>query len=352
MVVSGADREGTVMHGMACAQVDMQIDTVVDTAVDARAGERGAALIIVLGLVALISTWAVTAAYNDMLALRRAENSQDLMRSEQASQSALVLAVKMLRDDATESQSDDLDELWAQDTPPFAIDNGMVTGEIVDANRYLNLNALVDKNGMVVAAVEKQVKALFTLLELDPGLVDALVDWIDADNRPYGNGGAEDSAYYDRDYRVKNDLLESWDELQLVRGFDAKVLSTLVTAAVVRDPPPSGFSTVNLNTAGAVVLMSLSPDVSQADIEAFMADRPFSSVAVALTNRPWAVKLNKAYLSVSSDIFMVRTEASFGRVALREQFEVQRQSTKIKLLSVTRLPAANMVALARKDVLP
>jgi len=303
--------------------------------------ERGAALIIVLGLVALISTWAVTAAYEDMLSLRRAENARNAQRAEQASQSALVLSAKILRDDNKDSQSDDLDEVWAQDSPPFSIDDGSVFGHIVDSNRFLNLNMLVDKNGKVVAGVEKQVKSLFTLLELDNGLVDALIDWMDADDRPHGTGGVEDSAYFDQDYRVSNARLERWQELRLIRGFDAKTVNLLASVAVVRDVPTNGFSTVNINTAGAKVLMAMMPKMTAVDAETLIGERPFDSVATALQNRPWAAGLNQAYLSVASDIFMVRTEAHFGRVTLREKFMLLRQpggaSGKITLLSISRV---------------
>jgi len=303
--------------------------------------QRGAALIIVLGLVALISTWAVTAAYEDMLSLRRAENSQDEIRAEQASQSALILAAKILRDDAKDSQTDDLDESWAQETPPFSIDDGSVLGRIVDANRFINLNALVDGQGKVAPAVEKQVKALFRLLELDEGLVDALIDWMDADDRVHGAGGAEDSAYYDQDYHVKNARLDRWQELHLIHGFDAQVVNRLAAVAIVRDVPANGFFPVNINTAGAKVLMALMPDMTVADVEMFIAERPFTSVAQALQNKPWAAGVNQSYLSVASDIFMVRTEARFGRVVLREKSMLQRQSGgeqagKIILLSMTR----------------
>ncbi len=315
---------------------------------DAQHRERGAALIIVLGLVALISTWAVTAAYEDMLSLRRAENTQDVVWAEEASRSALVLSAKILRDDGRDSLTDDLDEIWAQDSPPFAIDDGSVLGHIVDTNRFINLNALVDKNGKVVPVVEKQVKALFTLLELDQGLVDALIDWMDADDRPHGVGGMEDSAYFDRDYHVENAPLDRWQELHLIRGFDDKIVNLLATATVVRDVPANGFSTININTAGARVLMAMMPEMTAADAEAFIGERPFDSVAAALQNRLWAKGVNKAYLSVASDIFMVRTEARFGRVALREKFMLRRQTGagqtgKIILLSSAR---------ASRDVAP
>jgi len=329
----------------------------VSKPVDVRHQERGAALIIVLGLVALISTWAVTAAYEDMLSLRRADNAQDAMRAEQASQSALVLSAKILRDDSKDSQTDDLDEIWAQDSPPFSIDDGSVFGKIVDANRFINLNTLVDKNGKAVPEVEKQVKALFTLLELDVALVDALIDWMDADDRVHGSGGVEDSGYYDQDYHIKNARLDDWQELNLIRGFDDKIVNLLATVATIRAVPATGFSTVNINTAGAKVLMAIMPKMTGVDAETLLAERPFDSVAIALQNRPWAVGVKQADLSVASDAFMVRTEARFGRVVLREKFMIQRQaggaSGKIILISSARVGReAEIVSVDRSGMQP
>jgi len=315
--------------------------------------ERGAALIIVLGLVALISTWAVSAAYEDMLSLRRAENSQNAVWAEQASQSALILSAKILRDDGKHTQTDDLDESWAQDTPPFSIDDGSVFGHIIDTNRFINLNAVVDKNGKVVAEVEKQVKALFTMLDLDTGLVDALIDWMDADDQPHGAGGAEDSAYYNKDYHVKNAPLDRWQELRLIRGFDDKVVNRLASAAVVREVPASGFSAININTAGMKVLMAIMPQMTVADAEIFVAGRPYTSISQALQGKSWAAGVKQAYLSMASDIFMVRTEARFGRVILREKFMLRRQSGgeqsgKIILLSSERVERDMALATAEK----
>lgn len=304
--------------------------------------ERGAALIIVLGLVALISTWAINAAYEDMLSLRRAENSQNEVWAEQASQSALALSVKILREDAKETQTDDLDESWAQDTPPFNIDDGIVSAQIIDTNRFINLNTLVDQHGKAVPEVEKQIKRLFTLLELDEGLVDALIDWMDVDERSHGAGGAEDSAYYNKDYHVKNARLDRWNELRLIRGFDAKVIKLLIPVVIVREVPANGISTINLNTAGAKVLMATFPNMSLADAEALIAERPYAGVRQALQGKTWATGVSETSLSVASDIFMVRTEARFGRVVLREKFMLRRQSDggnpgKITLLSSSRI---------------
>ncbi|MDX8407961.1 MAG: type II secretion system minor pseudopilin GspK [Mariprofundaceae bacterium] len=300
--------------------------------------ERGVALIIVLGLVALIGAWASTAAYEDMIALRRAENMQDAMRAVQASQSGFALAVMTLRHDARDSTTDDLDEAWAMETPPFPIDDGMVSGRIEDANRYLNLNDLVDSKGQVQLASVTMFKTLFRQLELDEGLVDALVDWVDSDDRPFGAGGAEDAAYYDAPYRVKNKPLDNWDELRMIKGFaEAKILSRLKEVAVVLPVAVNAITPVNINTAGAAVLLALFPKMNDADAESLIAGRPYADVASATNGQPWSLGSNPARLSVASSTFMVRTEARFGRADLREEYVVQRQAQKLSLISRQRL---------------
>jgi len=62
-------------------------------------------------------------------------------------------------------------------------------------------------------------------------------------------------------------------------------------------------------------------------------------------------------LSVASDAFMVRTEARFGRVVLREKFMIQRQaggaSGKIILISSARVGReAEIVSVDRSGMQP
>lgn len=298
--------------------------------------ERGVALLIVLGLVALIAAWASTAAYEDMLSLRRAENMQDALRAGQASQSAFVLAVKVLKEDVSHSQQDHLGEFWAQKTPPFPIDDGQVSGEIIDSNRYLNLNDLVDDQGVYQADVVLILKRLFQHLDIDALLVDALVDWIDRDDHPFGSGGAEDSYYFDQPYQVKNRPLERWSELRLIKGFDDEILRKLQPFVMVRPSSIGGKTSVNINTTTAEVLMAIFPQMTVADAEAYIEGRPYR--AVNLSQQPWAKGVSvTGRLSTASDLFIVRTEVHFGRAVQREQFLVSRQNMNHYLISRQRL---------------
>jgi len=280
--------------------------------------ERGVALVIVLGVVALISSWAATAAYEDMISLRRAENLQQSTRAWMANESALELTRYYLREDAKENKRDDLDEEWAQPIPPLPVDDGLVTGEIIDANRYLNLNDLVNDQGLAQADAIIIAKRLFSKLELSPSLVDRLVDWMDKNDHPSGAGGAEDSHYYEQPYRVKNARLDRWQELKLIDGFDDEVMEKLkqaVTAHAV--PSKTGKTVVNINTAEKPLLMALFPKMTDADAEALIESRPYDRVP---KGQPWAAGADTSRLSVASDTFIVRTDALFGRARWREEY--------------------------------
>ena len=304
----------------------------------ASGNERGVALIIVLGLVALISGWAATAAYEDMLSLRRAENFQQLVRASMASQSALELAIETLQRDAKDSKRDDLQEDWAQTMPPFPIDDGMVEIHIADGNRFVNINQLINAKGKPRPRLVQQLKYYFSALGIDTQKVDALIDWMDPDQVPFGPGGAEDPAYYDKPYHVRNAPLHRWQELQLVRGFDdVKLLDRLSQALTVIPLPQNGVVKLNINTASAEALQLLFPTMTRADAEQLIAARPYDDVQSALANKAWAKQGDAGRLSTSSDIFIVSTRVTFGRVLFRERFIVRRGKAGLQLLLRERI---------------
>jgi len=300
--------------------------------------EAGVALIMVLGMVAIIAAWASTAAYEDMIAIRRIENIQDETRATMASESAIPLVKIILREEyliSNQPPIDSLDEDWAQELPPFPIDDGLIGAKIIDSNRSYNLNDLVDNNGNVQPKHVTEVKQLFNLLDLDNTLVDALVDWMDKNDVPYGVGGAEDSAYYSKDYKIKNARLDNWSELKLIAGFTPKVLKKLETVATVH--PSTGSSIININTANPLVLRAIFPNMTIADEENLFADRPYDKLSDAINNQPWKQGGDLSRLKVFSDTFMLRTHAMFGRANVREEYVLSRKGQTVTLLSRERL---------------
>ncbi|MDX8381566.1 MAG: type II secretion system minor pseudopilin GspK [Ghiorsea sp.] len=300
--------------------------------------ESGVALIMVLGMVAIIAAWAATATYGDLVSIRRISNIQDEMRATMASESAYSLGKVLLQEEykiSNQPPVDSLDEEWAQDLPPFPVDDGLIGVQVLDMNRYYNLNDLIDASGNVQPTHVTEVKALFLLLELDDTLVDALVDWLDKDDVPYGVGGAEDSAYYSKDYKIKNNHLDNWSELKLISGFTAETLKVLKTVAAVR--PSIGATSININTAEPLVLRALFTQMTAADEEAFFTDRPYDKLTDAINNQTWKQNDKLSRLKVYSDAFMLRTHAMFGRANVREEYILSRNGQNVTFLSRERL---------------
>ncbi|MDQ6972736.1 MAG: type II secretion system minor pseudopilin GspK [Mariprofundaceae bacterium] len=297
-------------------------------------GERGIALVMVLALVALVSVWAVESADEDWISLRRAENMQLAAKSWLAVESGQALAMRALKND--DAEVDSLDEDWALEAPPFPVDEGVIAGRIEDANRYLNLNDLVDSKGKAQADVVTVIKRLFSRLELDPLLVDALVDWMDADSLPFGSGGAEESAYANKPYKIKNAPLESLGELLLVQGFDADGLKTLRKVVMVR--PSTVLSAVNINTAPADVLLSLADQIPQGEVEAMISERettPYKTIAdvTAANANAWVGKVKPGWLTTKSDAFILLIEARFERARWAERMLVARSGDAFRVIS-------------------
>jgi len=298
--------------------------------------EAGVALIMVLGMVAIIAAWASTATYEDLVSIRRVTNVQNEMRATMASESAYAVVRYYLQQDAKDNATDSLDEDWALDLPPFPIDEGMVGSSIEDSNRYYNLNDLVDDAGTAQPLHVEQVQRLFISLDVDAALVDALVDWMDKNDSPYGASGAENSAYYNKDYKVKNSRLDTWSELKLILGFNRNILRQLKTVATVRPSNNNGATKVNMNTVQTNVLMALFPKMSYIDAETLIESRPYDDTN-NLTNLSWAQDEDTTRLSVSSDMFMLRTHALFGRANVREEFLLSRNGQNIQTISRERL---------------
>ena len=299
--------------------------------------QRGVALIMVLGMVAIIAAWASMAAYEDMIAIKRAANIQDEVRATMASESAFELVKLYLKEDYKLSGNiDSLEEDWALGLPPFPIDDGMIGVTMEDSNRYYNLNDLVDNNGVAIQKHVEQLQRLFTLLSIDDGLVDALVDWMDKDDRPYGTFGAEDAMYYDKDYKVKNARLDNLSELKLILGFKPNIIRRLKHVVCVHPSTNNGTSAININTAPADVLMAIFPNMTKLDIDSLAENLPYEDLS-SINSLPWVADGDLPRLSVGSDTFTLRTHASFGRAQVREEYLLLRTQQNIQLLWRERL---------------
>jgi general secretion pathway protein K len=178
----------------------------------------------------------------------------------------------ILRQDQIESgDSDHLGEIWAVEIAPLPVDGGMINGRLEDMQGRFNLNNLIMPDGQVDQIATRQFERLLETLQLDPGLAAVVTDWLDSDTEAGFPSGGEDATYaaMDPPYRTPNALITTPSELMANAGFDRdtfRVIEPYVTAL------PSG-TTLNVNTASAVLLASLSDDIDLATGEALVEER-------------------------------------------------------------------------------
>ena len=216
--------------------------------------QRGVALVMAMGVVALAAVAATAILVSLSTWSREAELTADHAQAQQLVVAGIDWARAVLSDDGRSGDVDYLGEPWSVRLPPVPVEKGELTGFVEDQQGCFNLNNLV-LDGKLDATQDARFQRLLTLLGLPLELDGALVDWIDTDSQPQQRGGAEDDYYLalDPPYRTANQPLTDVDELALVRGFDPGVRARL--APFVTALP--GRTTVNVNTASPEVLAAV-----------------------------------------------------------------------------------------------
>ncbi len=292
--------------------------------------DEGAALALVLVMLAIMSTFAVVVVEAARFSLKRAANQSGIEQARWYLVGAEGLAQRQIARLKDASAAIDQSE-WQGRPVGFPLDDGNLTITVTDGSNCFNLNSVVERNedGSYVARPAGQVQfaRLLDLAGVNSGANSSalLTDWIDSDEVALPGGG-EDSAYAQsgRSYRPGNTLLGDLAELRRVEGFDAETAIELSRFACVR--PDAAPTTVNVNTilpAQAEVLATifggeLNPAAAReiirsrprggwADIDAFLAHPRISGMETPETLRQ--------QLSVSSRYFIMHGRVINRRVS-------------------------------------
>ncbi|MGH8426642.1 MAG: type II secretion system minor pseudopilin GspK [Gammaproteobacteria bacterium] len=247
----------------------MNSRAIPDPTLRTRRRERGIALLIALLILALGASIASAMLWERNLAVSRTS-----LLSAQSQAWLYDLGVEswveqiLLRD---AGKPDTLSSDWATQLPPLPVEGGAIQGKVEDLQGRFNLNDLVDKNGKENTVAFSVLQHLFTVLNIDPGLANAVLDWVDADDIPRETDGAETGYYSSLDppYASANALFVSATSLLLVKGITPEIYARLapyVTALPVNTP-------VNVNTTSAPVLAAIVPDLSLEEARSVIQER-------------------------------------------------------------------------------
>lgn len=148
--------------------------------------------------------------------------------------------------------ADGLQDLWSNPDFPFELPGeAVVSIQVQDLEGLFNLNTLAND-----AAAQDRFRRLLLSLQLDPGLVELVRDWISRN----ATETVSQSIYLARDppYRAPGQPMASITELRLLQGMEQDGFERLAPYVTVL---PETVNGININTAPPPVLAMLAPDV-------------------------------------------------------------------------------------------
>jgi general secretion pathway protein K len=306
--------------------------------------EQGFVLVTVLLVIAILFPLVLAFTSKVQVNLLQADNFRNSVQAIRLSRSGVEGAIGILKaDDAT---YDTLKDTWALGFPALGVGEGKVEVKIHDEDGKIPINQLVLPNGVDVNKdVEYRLRKLISRLGGRPEVVDALIDWIDADDVIKAPEGAEDAYYKEHGYTCKNGPIDSLDELSMVKGFDKELLVDkrflqFVTAAQTD-------AKINVNTAPVEVLYAvlgeqtaaLAQPLSDSDVDdlvRYRDEHEFKNIqdvnAVVKISTTQAGSI-ASLIKVNSAFFTVSSKCTLGKVVYNSEALLQRDGKNVTTIS-------------------
>ena len=301
--------------------------------------QYGVALLTAILVLALAAIAATSIAANHELSIRRTENivfgSQAWSYLHGGEAWAKVILARDLDDD---NEYDALSEAWATELPALPLPGGYISGKISDEQGKININNLLNGEN-TDPTTRTRLERLFSLLEQNPGIVQAIIDWIDPDVQALPPDGAEDDYYIglEQPYLTANQPMMHISELRLVKGMTQETyeaVSPYLTAL-------PGNTTVNVNTAPAPVLAAIAPSLSISSAETLISERqeePFENTQAFLAHSLLqGSEITPQDLSVQSSFFSLGSEVKIGNSLIKNNSLLQRINAQ-NVLVISRVP--------------
>lgn len=291
--------------------------------------DSGAALALVLVMLAIMSMLAAAVLETSRFSIRRTANQAGLEQARWyllGAEGYALRQIARLQDAQSQATIDQAD--WQQTPVTLPLDAGAMTLRLRDGSNCFNLNSLVllGEDGALVASPGGQIQFARLLdaagVRLPGAPAAAVADWIDSDQVPLP-GGAEDATYAvdGRSVRTGDTLLGDLGELRRVAGFSDQVVDAVAPLACVR--PDASPTVINVNTIlpqqaavlsavmGDGVSLSTAQDIIRsrprggwADVDAFLAHPRLSGLEA-----PAALR---AQLAVTSRYYVLEASVRTG----------------------------------------
>ena len=304
-----------------------------------RRSQRGAALLIVLLLVATLSFIALAITERTTLAATRAYNARARGEALWLALGAERLAVAALKEIiAASPERMSLDDSWAQEPMLIPLEGGAARVFFTDATACFNVNSFVATatGGREKPPPQVEMESLLENYEIGQfqaeQIVSAIKDWIDPDNLREPQG-AEDGTYETKPspYKTAGGPIASISEIRAVNGITREIYASLkpLLCALPEENP----SAININmltpsdapllaaalgpmvdTEQAAAIIEQRPDGGYTDLASFLPEDELSSLGIetppgerfSLTSRYMQARAeivyNDAVIEMTADI--------------------------------------------------
>jgi general secretion pathway protein K len=268
-------------------------------------------------LAALAATIATTLLWQQQRWAGEYERRRDQVQAQALAMAGVQWARQIVFENAPPSTVH-LGQPWAFRLPSTPIENGSIGGYITDAQSRLNVNNLAAA-GESPRMARTALQRLFRELGIPAPLLNAIGDWVDADDQMTDGGGAEDAYYLAQSTPglAANAPIRRIAELLSVRGADPALVARLRPFVDALDAPTA----INVNTAPAEVLVAAIGGLDTAQAATLVANRtqtPFGSIADFRSRLPRLdLNVEETLLTVKSDWFVVSIEARQGDTVAR-----------------------------------
>ncbi len=312
---------------------------------------RGIALILVLLMISIIVALTIQMNRDTRSGVYEAANLSDGIRLRYVAESGFHVGEALLL--ADKNAFDALTELWAN-TEMISLqserffDSSSFRLTIEDEGGRIAVNRLVSGsayNPLIRDLLLRLLTGPYFRLERSRAveLIEAIKDWIDADNEVTG-AGAEGAFYaaLERPYAVKNAPLDCIEELLMVKGMTRELFyGQGDSPGLARCLTVFGDGRININTAPKYVLRALAEEMTDDEVERL--DKYRRDERNNLGDPSWYLKLPRAaginipagLITVQSGIFRITAVGLQGRVTERITGVIKRESNRrvVKLLS-------------------
>lgn len=293
--------------------------------------QSGVALVVVMMIVAFVVVIAVGMSGRLQLQLQRQVNLQQQQQAYWYAIAAEQVSIQLLKRTVAGKDNVNLSQDWAKLGATFPVDNGTITGKLIDLQSCFNLNNLQRpaEQQQIGAGQTASQKAFQRFLELKitdlsmPAeyLTARISDWLDADSLLQTAGGAEQDDYagLQMPFYTANSLMGSTSELRVMLDLtpaDYELLKPWVCVI-----PKVSTSKLNLNTLtveNAALLAAYIPELDESAASDLLGSRPeegFASLDEVWTSPQLAgISVTdevKALMAVNSNYFVLETTVTY-----------------------------------------